>query len=259
MPPVLQSRLPFDPAARPLPGVAPLDMADWLIVDEAYAGQMALREDLLATRASTVFAADAASLPARREILAMILDRLEQMPGFDIASGRVTCPDGRVVPLDGTEPLSTAARLVQEDICLMEKRAGWDEHVLTAAVLCFPASWTLSEKIGRPLIGIHDPVAEYDADIAKRVQRLFDGVRPGRPLWRFNALWYAEPDLHQPRSENARRAERGATSARYFRSERQSVLRLPQSDAVAFTIHTFVIAAADMPGSRRTASQTESD
>jgi hypothetical protein len=41
--PVLQSRLPsapwMVPAQRRLPGVQPLDMSDWLLVDEAYAGR----------------------------------------------------------------------------------------------------------------------------------------------------------------------------------------------------------------------------
>jgi len=44
-------------------------------------------------------------------------------------------------------------------------------------------------------------VAEYDVDVAKRVQRLFDGIKPGRPMWRFNVLEYVRPDLFQPRSE----------------------------------------------------------
>jgi hypothetical protein len=56
----------------------------------------------------------------------------------------------------------------------MERRG--DEHVLTAAVLCFPASWHLADKIGRPLTTIHVPVKVYDETLARRVQRLFDGV-----------------------------------------------------------------------------------
>jgi hypothetical protein len=137
--------------------------------------------------------------------------------------------------------MATLGHLVQEDLCLMEKRG--EEHHLTAAVLCFPASWRLSEKIGRPLTDIHVPVPEYDEGIAKRVQRLFDGVQVGRPLWRFNALRYAEPDLFQPR---ARREPDGAQARGlpYLRSERQCVLRLPDTAACVFSIHTFVVRAA---------------
>ena len=83
--------------------------------------------------------------------------------------------------------------------------------------------------------------------MARRVQRLFDGVREGRPLWRFNALWYDDPTLFQPRPENAPRAAIDRSKAPYFRSERQSLVRLPQTGAVVFSIHTYVVARRDVP------------
>ena len=114
-----------------------------------------------------------------------------------------------------------------------------DEHVLTGAVLCFPASWSLQEKIGRPLIGIHRPVETYDADIARRVQRMFDALRPDQPLWRMNALVYANPELHQPRREEDPRSDR--RGGQFLRAERQTLLRLPLTGAVLFAIHTYVV------------------
>jgi len=238
----VQKSLPYDPFSDPpLPGVKPLEVADWLIRDEAFAGQMAARDRLLAERRDAVLALDEGARGAAEELLDLVLGLA--YPG---AGERVLRPDGVDVAIDRGDPMGTLGRLVQEDLCLMQKRG--DEHVLTGAVLCFPASWLLSEKFMRPLGGIHEPVARYDGDIARRVQRLFDGVRPGRPLWRFNALWYADAVLHQPRSVNARRPRADAETAPYFRSERQSILRLPESGAVVFSIHTFVLARADVPG-----------
>lgn len=157
--------------------------------------------------------------------------------GYEISANEARRPDGVRVPIDRAAPMLTLGHLVQEDLCLMERHGA--EHVLTAAVLCFPASWRLSEKIGRPLRDIHLPVPSYDAGIAARVQRLFDGVQPGRPLWRFNVLRYADPTLHQPR----RRVQPDAAGhCPYLRSERQCVLRLPVSGACVFSIHTFVLA-----------------
>jgi len=238
---ILQTRIPYDVTARPrLPGIKPLAVEDWLIRDEAFAGQMAYRDRLLAERRDAVLAMDADARPAADELLQMVLELA--YPG---AGAMVERPDGISVPIDRADPMGTLGRLVQEDLCLLEKRG--EEHVLTAAVLCFPASWMLSEKFQRPLTAIHVPVEEYDAGIAARVQRLFDGVQPGRPLWRFNALWYADPDLHQPRSAFDRRPERGRLAARYLRSERQTVLRLPETRAVVFSIHTYVVDRADAP------------
>lgn len=135
----------------------------------------------------------------------------------------------------------TLSRLIQEDICLLERQGA--EHVLTAALLCFPAAWTLAEKIGQPLTRIHRPVHAYDAAIAGRVQRLFDGVQAGRPLWRANLLRYDMPELFQPYTEAAGRKV-GTADSRYERSERQTILRLPDTGAVAFVIHTTVVKRA---------------
>lgn len=239
MSPILQERLPHDIAARPaLPGIAPLDMARWLVVDEAFAAQMALRARLLTERRGDVLAVTEGARPATEELLQFVLDWLhEHGESYAISANEVRRPDGVMVPIDRADPMGTLGHLVQEDLCLMEKRG--DEHVLTAAVLCFPASWRLADKIGRPLVAIHTPVEEYDAALARRVQRLFDGVQPGRPLWRFNALKYADAELHHPRP----RIRPGKTAdLPYLRSERQCVLRLPETRACVFSIHTWVIA-----------------
>jgi hypothetical protein len=240
MSPILQQHLPYDIAARPaLPGIAPMDMADWLIVDEAFGAQMAERARLLAERRDDVLAVTEGAGPAMQELLQFVLDWLrDHGQGYEISAKDVHRPDGITIPIDRADPMGTLGHLVQEDLCLMEKRG--EEHVLSAAVLCFPASWRLADKIGRPLVAIHVPVPDYDEGIARRVQRLFDGVQPGRPLWRFNAHGYGDPALYHPFRENVEEAARARLP--YLRSERQCVLRLPETRACVFSIHTFVIA-----------------
>lgn len=242
--PILQDRLPhlawIDPRTRRLPGILPVEGRDWLRIDEAYAPQMALRDRLIAAQPDVVHALMPAGRPAAAELYAAILDWLRAEPGFTLSPTSATRPDGVTVPLDPDQPLLTLGRLVQEDLCLMERQD--DEHVLTGGILCFPASWTLAQKLGRPLTGIHQPVPVYDADIAKRVARLFDAIRPDQPLWRMNYLTYDDFVLHQPRREGEKRPQ--PTDHVYIRSERQCLLRLPVSRAVVFTIHTYVVDAA---------------
>jgi hypothetical protein len=243
MTPILQTRLNYDPTKpQALPGIAPMDPADWIMVDDAYPGQMAARRHLLATQRDTVLALDPRARPAALELLDAVLVDLAARADHMVTQHHVQRPDGVSITLDRDDPMATLGHLVQQDLCLMEKHGA--EHVLTAAVLCFPASWTLDEKFMRPLTAIHVPVDSYDDSMARRVQRLFDGVQVGRPLWRFNALWYADPTLHQPRREADRRPERGAEDARYLRTERQSLVRLPQTGAVVFGIHTSVLERA---------------
>lgn len=244
---ILQQHLPHDLATqRPLPGIAPLDPVQWLKVDEAYPAQMAERRRLLATRPADVLALDAQAWPAARELFDLVLEHLEAREDFELSAGTVRCPDGVTITVDRDAPLWSLGQLVQEDLCLMERRPGHDEHLLTGAVLCFPASWRLSEKFMRPMLAIHAPVDVYDADLARRVQRLLDGVQPGRPMWRFNALGYDDPTLYQPRREpSADPARRDRAEARYLRSERQCLVRLPRTNAVAFSIHTYVVKRSD--------------
>lgn len=237
----LQKTLPYDPVAqRALPGIQPLPPEEWLIIDEAYAGQMALRDALLADHRDKVLALDDSAHEAALEMLDMVLQRA--YPG---AGDSVTRPDRVTVPINRDDPLATIGRLIQEDVNILQKQG--DEHVLTGGVMCFPASWTLSEKFMRPMVRIHKPVTDYDKNIAKRVQRLFDGIRPGKPLWRFNVLGYHDPALHQPRTEDAPRYKKSPKPAGYLRSERQVMMRLPRTGAVAFIIHTYVIARKDAP------------
>jgi hypothetical protein len=230
---ILQDRLPSEmQSPKKLPGVAPCAADDWLRVDDAYAAQMAYRRRLLTECTPAVLWSDPSAQEAAEEVLDAALGLLPAL-GFDVGAETVRCPDGTKVVLERQAPLRTLGQLVQEDICILQKHG--PEHCLTGAVLCFPANWRLADKAMRPLTGIHAPVHEYDDNIARRVQRMFDGVRAGKPLWRFNRLRYADPDLHQPRRRE------GGGRLPYIRSERQCVLRLPRTDAVIFTIHTFVV------------------
>jgi dimethylamine monooxygenase subunit A len=246
MTPILQKSLPFapwmDPRTWRLPGIVPLPDDSWIAPDDAYAGQMAERDRLIRDTPEAVHALLPEGRDAAAELYARVMTKLAGMPGFCIAADRVTRPDGVTVPLDPEAPLLTLGRLVQEDLCLMQGQGA--EHVLTGAILCFPASWTLAQKIGRPLVGIHEPVEGYAGDLARRVQRLFDAIRPEQPLMRFNALVYDDPTLHQPRAEHVARPR--PVQRLYLRSERQCLLRLPQTGAVLFSIHTVIVRTQDL-------------
>lgn len=243
--PILHTYLPEDMrAARGLPGIQP-ERGNWLRVDEAYGAQMARRRALLDSRRDQVLWQDPDAAPAARELLDHVLAAVSDL-GFVRKDRILICPDGAWVDLAALAPLEVLGRALQSDFVIMEKRG--QEHVLTGAVLCFPASWRLDEKAGQPLTGIHLPTHEYTEDLARRVQRLFDGIQAGRPLWRFNHLWYDDPELHQPRSIHApRRVGSGQSAGPYYRTERQTLVRLPQTRAVIFVIHTYVLARADVP------------
>lgn len=224
-------------AAKALPGMQPVDGKDWLRVDAAYTDQLATKAALLETHADKVLTCLPEAREAATETLDEILKLLAARADFEVEGDAVKRPDGKVIKANRGAPLHTLSQLIQEDICILQKQG--KTHRLTAALLCFPASWTLSEKIGRELLAIHAPVQEYTDNIARRVQRLFDGVRPGHPIWRANLLSYEDPRLYQPKSEGDERSSH-PSQAIYERSERQTLWRLPKCDAVVFSIHTSV-------------------
>ncbi len=222
-----------------MPGMEPLGQLDWIVVDDGYSAQLREKARLFETQRQTVSETLRDADAAVNEVLEQVLVLLQERADFSVSGNRVVRPDGEIVEVDSEDPLLTISKLIQEDICILQKQD--DEHVLTAALLCFPASWTLAEKIGKPLIRIHAPVQSYDSSIAKRVQRLFDGVQIGKPMWRSNRLAYVDPTLFHPRQEDKPRAEDHA-NAKFDRSERQTVWRLPKTGAVVFSIHTTVTA-----------------
>ena len=228
------ARIPDDQwqAARdPLPRMRPVD-GPWITVDVAYVGQCALRQRLLDERRSNVFYAPPDAGAACADLVAVMRETLSADPRFGVEGKTVHTPDGRSLPLQTFEDL---AGMLAEDLVLIERRP--EGHVLAAAILCFPASWTLAEKAGKPLPAVHGPVESYTPQIAARVDRLFDGVQPGRPLWRANLHAYDDPSLFHPRTEGDPRPNAGP-EAPWWRSERQTVLRLPRTRAVLFAIHT---------------------
>lgn len=254
MNPILHHTFPaaLIPRSHPakLPGVQPLDLRDWLIRDEVFTQQMQERTRLWTAHRAEVFQQDPAALAPACELLDLILQQLSKDAQYNVSADQITRPDGVIVPINMARPLETAGQLVQEDLCILEKRGA--EHVLTAAFLCFPASWRLEEKFQRPLSAIHSPVAPYDADMGNRVQRLFDLMRAEQPLWRSNLLFYKDPSLFAPRSETSPRPTVTGENI-YVRAERQSLVKLPKTQAVVFSIHTYLARFADLPEKDREA------
>lgn len=242
---ILMDHAPFTPfmekrTAHP-PGISPLEPADWFVFHPDYARQMAYRAEILDTVPEIVLGETPDAVPAIAELYDAVLTHLTATEGFRVGPDAVTRPDGETVALDRAAGLDTLGRLVADDLCLLEKPEGSAEYRLSAAVLCFPSRWLLSEKLGRPLTVIHDPVPDYDETLARRVNRMFEAIRPGKPLVRVNWLVHASPQLHLPLGSSDKLvAQSRPEDGLYLRTERQTLTRLPQTGAVVFGIKTSI-------------------
>ena len=142
----------MDALAARLPGLQPVADGDWLRVDDAYAAQMAYRDQLLNDRTSDVFMRHGSPDAAETLLLEKVEAAVLALPGFARVAGGIRRPDGVVIdPALEASPMIAAARLAQEDFLILDPTE--TGHVLVSAVLCFPASWSLHQKIGRNMAG----------------------------------------------------------------------------------------------------------
>ena len=180
---------------------------------------MSYRRQLMQTRRDTVFRA------------------MDMAEAACIELRNIICSEGGYPVSADEAPLLGAAVHVQEDLCVLQKQG--DEHILTAAVMCFPSSWDVRQKIGRSIASIHEPVPQF-SDVSHTVERMLSAIRVEQPLGRANFLIYTDPELHQPRGEGIDKPI-APNALRYIRVERQTFRRLPDSLAVIFAIHTYVV------------------
>lgn len=229
-------------------GMVALDLRDWIDVDQNRAVELREKERLLASQHDAVFGDFPGSEAAQREVLMLLLDNLEQChPGLiTFEEGMVRVAEtGKFYHLHdfADHALDLAGRLVQEDLCLMTP--GEEGYVLHAASLCFPGRWVLAEKLGQPMMGIHEPVSGYAEKLGKPVDRFFTYLKADKPVSRLNWSILDDPALfqtsgHSMTEEKPTITRESAGGRLWLRVERQTLRRLPQSGDILFTIRTFV-------------------
>jgi hypothetical protein len=219
-------------------GLAPLDLGDWIQPDEKLAAYLAEKQRLLEQRRGDVFAAEADTLEAQLEVWRLLSAHLAQThPDIWQLEGNAmrNAPLGRSVALDTGAPLVSASRLVQEDLVLMRKGGeGWR---VAAGCVCFPSSWRLREKFGKPLAHVHSPVPNFGPGSrnASMIERIFDNLQPAQPVWRMNWSLYPDETLfHGDEDGEVKRS--GELGETFLRTEFQTLRKLEHGGDILFTI-----------------------
>jgi len=240
------SELPFAGGGWRLQmGLRSVAPGDWLAPDDAIAAELAEKRALLIARHDEVFRALPACGAPAAELLELLAEHLPaHHPDFFRREGvwLVNRASGERwdVSARALHPLDLAGRLVQEDLCLM--LPGADGYVLGGASLCAPNRWRIDEKLGRPLLGIHDFVPGYGEVLARPVERFFAELKPERIVGRVNWGIADRPDRFQPVALARTRpvTAENAGAELYLRLERQTLRKLARSAAVLFTIRTSI-------------------
>ena len=213
-------------------GLRALDVAQWIEIDDSYATEIEQKQILYREHPNQIFATMPEGLAGSIETLELVSEHIEKIN-----------PKLQTEPVDpDLHPLHSASLLVQEDLCVMSRMDG--QWKLTAASVCFPSRWDLTEKIGASLREIHAPVPHYEERIGQATDTMFDKFEVERPVWRINWTILDNPELFQPQSIHRELdpdllLDEFAQKI-FFRIERQTLRVLPKSGDVLFTIRTYV-------------------
>lgn len=160
-----------------------------------------------------------------------------------------------VAPLT-EDPIQTCARLVQDDLAIMIEKEDGQYYLLSGAIL-LPGFWRLEDKFGMPLSEIHTSVdvPGFKEKLEKGMMNFFRRLRPEEMVARNNYFLQVDDDLAWSRSIGSEdsadiswnTAEKDrAIEHHYFRSERQTLRRLPKSGGVVFTIRTYFLPVTEI-------------
>lgn len=241
-------------------------MADWLDIGADHAEFMAAKRARLEGCPPLYYRTLATSRPAQAELLRMVVANLLEHHGGSFArEGRLLVDriDGRHHDpgREEREPLVLLGDIVEADFVLFDAEAG--PALMIAASNAYTSSGRIVSCVGRGMHFAHEPVPGLNAALAARIDRVIGNVQAGKPVVRFN--WFVTPIASRlfPERSHAANVEAGEAAARHLsedhrkagdmlslRVEQQSFVRLPETGALAFGIHTYSDPLSSIAGER---------
>lgn len=150
------------------------------------------------------------------------------------------------------EPLEFITRQVQGDFALLDQRNG--DLFMDAGMVTSPADWSLAFDAGMSFKQWHSPVPmAHQMGIFDRALKYLLNLQVGQPVRRLNWTLTINPRLDSsPETFHQWGADRGRITAEnvgqqvHLRVELQVMLRLPRSNAVMFSIRTYLISMDEL-------------
>ena len=204
-------------------GIWPLDLANWLPRDAETELTLDLKKKLLVSRRDEVVSI----LPGGQDVAQEAATLVGQWAGVELSS-------------TGINALVDASLLVADDLVVLQpikSQDGVEQMLLTAAVLCAPSRWMLSEKMGKNMLSIHAPVAKYAEHVGAATDTYFQRIAVDKPVWRSNWIIQDHPALFQPQIPSSPLVK--TPDELWIRMERQTLRRLPATKGILFTIRGY--------------------
>lgn len=139
------------------------------------------------------------------------------------------------------ERMLNMGRRLEPDVLWLQRCGDSSEFHLVAACVCFPSSWSLAEKIGKPLDVIHRPVPQLNQKLAAPIGQFLRRMEPDIAWCRENWGLSRSPELnHHPNRGLPRLDALVKLDDVWLRVERQALVALPHSESVLFGIRVEV-------------------
>lgn len=148
------------------------------------------------------------------------------------------------------EPLDVLGRILEEDFILIDRVEGAD--IIVAASNAYTTSGRIVSSVGRSMRFAHEFVPGLNDQLGARIDRVLGNVQANAPVVRFNWVLTTIADRLFPEGAHEANVESSARAARmleddfrragdklWIRVERQTFVRLPETRALAFGIHTY--------------------
>jgi len=167
-------------------------------------------------------------------------DLVEEAASLLATAGVFDHPARQAATGSPPEILAQLGRALEPDFLLLKPDDAGTIHLLAGCV-CFPSSWSLAEKMGRPLEFIHEVVPGLNDQLGTAIGSFLAKLTPGVAWLRSNWGLSRSPELNQHPDRNLPRldANVGADEV-WLRIENQALVRLPASNAVLFGIRIAV-------------------
>jgi hypothetical protein len=108
---------------------------------------------------------------------------------------------------------------------------------LVCGCVCFPSSWSVEEKIGRPIEEIHEIVPGLNSSIGRQIHTFLERLKPGVSWTRSNWGLSRSPERNQhPLRKLPRLDSNVGLNEVFFRVEEQSLVALPRTNGILFGI-----------------------
>ena len=237
-------------------GLRPIRPGTWILIGADHAGIMAEKHERLTRLRPYYYRTLPESLPAQREVRNLVIAHLlaDHAGSFERLGSVVrSVLTGQTLDLhdDSIEPLLQLSYLIEEDFMLLDEGRGIPR--ITAASNAYSTSGRLAASVGHDMEWTHAPVPQLTQKLGAKINRVISTVHAATPCERFN--WQVTPMASvffphtDPHAVNAAAMHRVADELRddparagellWIRVERQTLSRLPDSNAVAFSLHTY--------------------